>query len=202
MRTYSLEGKLPLGQDYDSRSQKTSQGSTTSVVSVNPRDINVSKKRISTVSSAILPRSGEFIAPDSPSGSIRSDSSRSPRRRVPIIMAANDITTVMGRFHLRLKYDGNQEELLVHLVEGNVCLVIMRWVLMIHNWFVLQLRNWHHLRRMAFEIPTWGCSWIVMKNIERCRLLFIGPRHTHFLTSISRFPWSLGICLGTTLFCR
>ncbi|XP_065086331.1 synaptotagmin-4 [Ochlerotatus camptorhynchus] len=118
MRTYSLEGKLPLGQDYESRSPKASQGSLTSVVSVNPRDINVSKKRNSTVSSATLPRPGEFITPDSPSGSIRSDSSRSPRRRVPIIMAANDINTVMGRFNLRLKYDGNQEELLVHLVEA------------------------------------------------------------------------------------
>lgn len=90
----------------------------TSVVSVSPRDIISSKKRNSTVSTATLPRPGEFVAPDSPSGSIRSDSSRSPRRRVPIIMAANDINTVLGRFHLRLKYDGSKEELLVHLVEG------------------------------------------------------------------------------------
>lgn len=118
MRTYSLEGKLPSGQDGDVRSPKAPQGSMTSVVSVSPRDIISSKKRNSTVSTATLPRPGEFVAPDSPSGSIRSDSSRSPRRRVPIIMAANDINTVLGRFHLRLKYDGSKEELLVHLVEG------------------------------------------------------------------------------------
>ncbi|XP_021707737.1 synaptotagmin-6 isoform X2 [Aedes aegypti] len=119
MRTYSLEGKLPSGPDSDNRSPKAPQGSMTSVVSVNPRDIMSSKKRNSTVSSATLPRQVcEFVAPDSPSGSIRSDSSRSPRRRVPIIMAANDINTVLGRFHLRLKYDGGKEELLIHLVEA------------------------------------------------------------------------------------
>ncbi|XP_055593204.1 synaptotagmin-5 isoform X2 [Uranotaenia lowii] len=118
MRTYSLEGRLPLGFDSDGRFSKPSQGSLTSVISVNPRDIASPKKRLSTVSSSTLPRHGDMAVPDSPSGSIRSDSIRSPRRRVPVIMAANDIHTVLGRFHLRLKYDGNKEELFVHLIEG------------------------------------------------------------------------------------
>lgn len=118
MRTYSLEGKLPSGQDSNFRSPKAPQGSMSSVMSVNYREIVSSKKRNSTVSAATLPRPGEFVAPDSPSGSIRSENSRSPRRRVPIIMAANDIHTVLGRFHFRLKFDGTKEELLVHLVEG------------------------------------------------------------------------------------
>ncbi|XP_062553850.1 synaptotagmin-6 isoform X1 [Armigeres subalbatus] len=118
MRTYSLEGKLPSGQDSNFRSPKAPQESMSSVMSVNYREIVSSKKRNSTVSAATLPRPGEFVAPDSPSGSIRSENSRSPRRRVPIIMAANDIHTVLGRFHFRLKFDGTKEELLVHLVEA------------------------------------------------------------------------------------
>lgn len=104
MRTYSLEGRLPLGYDRESRMSST--------ISVNPRDISSPKKRNSTVSCATLPRSSDFRTPDSPGGS--------PRRRVPIIMAANDINTVLGRFHLRLKYDGTKEELFIHLVEGTV----------------------------------------------------------------------------------
>ncbi|KAL1376540.1 hypothetical protein pipiens_004357 [Culex pipiens pipiens] len=117
LRTFSLEGRLPLAYEPDGR--VGSKESVTSVFSVNPRDINSPKKRNSTVSCATLPRHAEIASvPDSPSGSIRSDSTRSPRRRVPIIMAANDINTVLGRFHLRLQYDGAKEELMVHLVEA------------------------------------------------------------------------------------
>ncbi|XP_038112293.1 synaptotagmin-12 isoform X1 [Culex quinquefasciatus] len=117
LRTFSLEGRLPLAYEPDGR--VGSKESVTSVFSVNPRDINSPKKRNSTVSCATLPRHAEIASvPDSPSGSIRSDSTRSPRRRVPIIMAANDINTVLGRFHLRLQYDGVKEELMVHLVEA------------------------------------------------------------------------------------
>ncbi|XP_055624902.1 synaptotagmin-5 [Toxorhynchites rutilus septentrionalis] len=110
MRTYSLEGRLPLGYDRESR--------MSSAISVSPRDINSPKKRNSTVSCSTLPRSSDSRAIESPGGSPRSDNTRSPRRRVPIIMTANDINTVLGRFHLRLKYDGSKEELFVHLVEA------------------------------------------------------------------------------------
>ncbi|XP_058053312.1 synaptotagmin-8 [Anopheles bellator] len=119
MRTFSLEGRFPIGSASGfgadvGAAERGSKGSLASVISVNPRDINSPRKRNSTFSGA-----GELCAPDSPIGSIRSDSSRgSPRKRVPVILAANDIHSVMGRFHLRLKYEGGKEELLVHLVEA------------------------------------------------------------------------------------
>ncbi|XP_058459883.1 synaptotagmin-5 isoform X2 [Malaya genurostris] len=107
MRTYSLEGRLPLCYESD-----------TYAYSGNPRLTGSPKKRNSTISNASLPRLGDFATPDSPGGSIKSDSSRSPRKRVPVILAANDIDAVLGRFHLRLKYDGDREELMVHLIEA------------------------------------------------------------------------------------
>ncbi|XP_055533648.1 synaptotagmin-12 isoform X2 [Wyeomyia smithii] len=119
MRTFSLEGKLPLYQsECDVVRSKVPRGSVTSVSSVSAKAVNSPKKRLSTVSNATLPRSGDYVAPDSPCGSIKSDSSRFPRRRVPVIMAANDINSVLGRFHLRLKYDGDREDLMVHLIEA------------------------------------------------------------------------------------
>ncbi|XP_050092212.1 synaptotagmin-11 isoform X1 [Anopheles aquasalis] len=131
MRTFSLEGRLPLigsGSGIsplarDGANERSgSKASLASVISVNPRDISSPKKRNSTFS-GVVSLSGESYVPDSPIGSIRSGSdssagSRSPRRRVPVILAANDIHSVVGRFHLRLKYDGSKEELLVHLIEG------------------------------------------------------------------------------------
>uniref|UniRef100_A0A182INQ6 C2 domain-containing protein n=1 Tax=Anopheles atroparvus TaxID=41427 RepID=A0A182INQ6_ANOAO len=115
MRTFSLEGRFPIGTGAGEGAERGSKVSLTSVVSVNPRDINSPKK---TMGRASL--SSESGAPDSPIGSIRSsDSTRSPRRRVPVILAANDIHSVLGRFHLRLKYDGAKEELMVHLVEAH-----------------------------------------------------------------------------------
>ncbi|XP_058116530.1 synaptotagmin-5 [Anopheles ziemanni] len=121
MRTFSLEGRFPIGSGSGGPGEGTERGSKVSlasVVSVNPRDINSPKKRNSTFSGVSM--SSESGVPDSPIGSIRSsDSTRSPRRRVPVILAANDIHSVLGRFHLRLKYDGAKEELMVHLVEAH-----------------------------------------------------------------------------------
>ncbi|KFB46502.1 hypothetical protein ZHAS_00014492 [Anopheles sinensis] len=121
MRTFSLEGRFPIGSGAGGPGEGTERGSKASlasVVSVNPRDINSPKKRNSTFSGVSM--SSESGVPDSPIGSIRSsDSTRSPRRRVPVILAANDIHSVLGRFHLRLKYDGAKEELMVHLVEAH-----------------------------------------------------------------------------------
>uniref|UniRef100_A0A182Q559 C2 domain-containing protein n=1 Tax=Anopheles farauti TaxID=69004 RepID=A0A182Q559_9DIPT len=120
MRTFSLEGRFPIGSgsnpaDGPERGSKASLASVMS--SASPREFNSPKKRNSTFS-GVVSLAGDGGAPDSPIGSIRSDSSRSPRRRVPVILAANDIHSVLGRFHLRLKYDGGKEELLVHLVEA------------------------------------------------------------------------------------
>uniref|UniRef100_A0A182YA98 C2 domain-containing protein n=1 Tax=Anopheles stephensi TaxID=30069 RepID=A0A182YA98_ANOST len=125
MRTFSLEGRFPIGTGSNAGAvgpadgtERGSKASLTSVVSSGgPREYNSPKKRNSTFS-GVMSLVGDGNAPDSPIGSIRSDSSRSPRRRVPVILAANDIHSVLGRFHLRLKYDGGKEELLVHLVEG------------------------------------------------------------------------------------
>uniref|UniRef100_A0A182K347 C2 domain-containing protein n=1 Tax=Anopheles christyi TaxID=43041 RepID=A0A182K347_9DIPT len=125
MRTFSLEGRFPIGGASNPNAavltdgtERGSKASLTSVVSGgSPREFNSPKKRNSTFS-GVVSLAGDGNAPDSPIGSIRSDSSRSPRRRVPVILAANDIHSVLGRFHLRLKYDGSKEELLVHLVEA------------------------------------------------------------------------------------
>ncbi|XP_035892554.1 synaptotagmin-10 isoform X2 [Anopheles stephensi] len=126
MRTFSLEGRFPIGTGSNAGAvgpadgtERGSKASLTSVVSSGggPREFNSPKKRNSTFS-GVMSLVGDGNAPDSPIGSIRSDSSRSPRRRVPVILAANDIHSVLGRFHLRLKYDGSKEELLVHLVEA------------------------------------------------------------------------------------
>ncbi|XP_053688647.1 synaptotagmin-12 [Sabethes cyaneus] len=127
MRTLSLEGKLPLYQsESDVVRSKVPRGSVSSVSSISAKAVNSPKKRLSTVSNTTLPRAADFVAPDSPCGSIRSDSSRSPRRRVPVIMAANDINAVLGRFHLRLKYDGDREELLIHLIEAQELIPLSR----------------------------------------------------------------------------
>ncbi|XP_049298664.1 synaptotagmin-B [Anopheles funestus] len=125
MRTFSLEGRFPIGATNNAGAvgltdgmERGSKASLASVVSSGvPREFNSPKKRNSTFS-GVVSLAGDANAPDSPIGSIRSDSSRSPRRRVPVILAANDIHSVLGRFHLRLKYDGGKEELLVHLVEA------------------------------------------------------------------------------------
>uniref|UniRef100_A0A4Y0BHR8 C2 domain-containing protein n=1 Tax=Anopheles funestus TaxID=62324 RepID=A0A4Y0BHR8_ANOFN len=125
MRTFSLEGRFPIGAANNAGAvgltdgmERGSKASLASVVSSGvPREFNSPKKRNSTFS-GVVSLAGDANAPDSPIGSIRSDSSRSPRRRVPVILAANDIHSVLGRFHLRLKYDGGKEELLVHLVEA------------------------------------------------------------------------------------
>ncbi|XP_052902055.1 synaptotagmin-12 [Anopheles moucheti] len=125
MRTFSLEGRFPIGAGSNSGAvgpaDGTERGSKASLASVvssgGPREFSSPKKRNSTFS-GVVSLAGDANAPDSPIGSIRSDSSRSPRRRVPVILAANDIHSVLGRFHLRLKYDGGKEELLVHLVEA------------------------------------------------------------------------------------
>lgn len=126
MRTFSLEGRFPIGGPSNHSAAAvladgTERGSKASLASVvsggSPRDFSSPKKRNSTFS-GVVSLAGDGNVPDSPIGSIRSDSSRSPRRRVPVILAANDIHSVLGRFHLRLKYDGSKEELLVHLVEG------------------------------------------------------------------------------------
>ncbi|XP_040168015.1 synaptotagmin-7 isoform X1 [Anopheles arabiensis] len=126
MRTFSLEGRFPIGGPSNHSAAAvladgTERGSKASLASVvsggSPRDFSSPKKRNSTFS-GVVSLAGDGNVPDSPIGSIRSDSSRSPRRRVPVILAANDIHSVLGRFHLRLKYDGSKEELLVHLVEA------------------------------------------------------------------------------------
>uniref|UniRef100_A0A182PBV8 C2 domain-containing protein n=1 Tax=Anopheles epiroticus TaxID=199890 RepID=A0A182PBV8_9DIPT len=125
MRTFSLEGRFPIGGANNPGAAAlvdgTERGSKVSLSSVvsggSPRDFSSPKKRNSTFS-GVVSLTGDGNTPDSPIGSIRSDSSRSPRRRVPVILAANDIHSVLGRFHLRLKYDGSKEELLVHLVEA------------------------------------------------------------------------------------
>ncbi|XP_053675060.1 synaptotagmin-B [Anopheles nili] len=120
MRTFSLEGRFPVGSgsNADGVLERGSKASLASIVSgASARDVHSPKKRNSTFS-GVMPLGGENSAPDSPIGSIRSDSGRSPRRRVPVILAANDIHKVLGRFHLRLRYDGAKEELLVHLVEA------------------------------------------------------------------------------------
>uniref|UniRef100_A0A182MK22 C2 domain-containing protein n=1 Tax=Anopheles culicifacies TaxID=139723 RepID=A0A182MK22_9DIPT len=125
MRTFSLEGRFPIGTGSGAGAvgpadgmERGSKASLASIVSSGgPREFSSPKKRNSTFS-GVVSLAGDTKAPDSPIGSIRSDSSRSPRRRVPVILAANDIHSVLGRFHLRLKYDGGKEELLVHLVEA------------------------------------------------------------------------------------
>ncbi|XP_058833027.1 synaptotagmin-5 [Topomyia yanbarensis] len=108
MSTYSLEGHPP--SYYEGGKNLASGGK--------PRLTGSLKKRQSTAYNASMPRPGYLIASDSPISSIKSDSNRSQRRQVPVIMAAHDINTVLGRFHFKLKYAVDREELLVHLVEA------------------------------------------------------------------------------------
>lgn len=128
MRAISLDARSssPASIDIsDIRIPSPSQSSLTSIPGCSASNICLQSPKLGRCLSPLLipPRAAVGVetgcGPASPLGAIQPD--LYTRQEGPICITASDSNQILGRLHLRIKYDYHLFDLTVHLIEGKIC---------------------------------------------------------------------------------
>lgn len=135
MRTISLDARSAsqvAAEVADLRNSSPSQNSLASLSSVSntplsPHSPHTTKHVNRCISPLLIPpriqsNTDPTMGPASPLGAIQPDLYRGPDG--PIYLNAPENSPALGRLHLRVKYDYHLFDLTVHLIEGEILMVL------------------------------------------------------------------------------